>query len=446
MGGSAESEENDSLHDDLDDFPLPEGVDDLEDLDNSEAEAEAPDDPDDPEDPDADEAHEASEGSAPKKDIEIPEHPTRTGVKCAEYFARGLPREGLEPISVMPGRSHAVARDIVKIVQDFKEQLRGVQLKVGTFPKFREMYRKWGASVLVEKGNREEPRDVFQFVCGMCWQYFIELEDMASKVGVVFLVYLLFHTQYHSRYAIPVTIDLLQQLTVLRDQCVAQEIFLELPAVLREMAQKDLFSVGLRATCRSLWFDRHGHLIERQVSKAKSAQSTLVTIQRPPDLTNLQKKVAEYEEMNEKAEVIPKADPSSSDQVNFIAAATQRYVNSVDPGELPEGGAVPVIEIDENENAKKKSRRIKFARRRVVEDPEDNDVDETPACQIIMAQRKEVVAGKPMDVWRRTYATPNPLVQRLGLEAAVNGGTTKRLLATVEQTIAQAETLADAAG
>ena len=173
-----------------------------------------------------------------------------------------------------------------------EEQLRGVQLKVGTFPKFREMYRKWGTSVLVEKGNREEPRDVFQFVCGMCWQYFIELEDMASKVGVVFLVYLLFHTQYHSRYAIPVTIDLLQQLTVLRDQCVAQEIFLELPAVLREMAQKDLFSVGLRATCRSLWFDRHGHLIERQVSKAKSAQSTLVTIQRPPDLTNLQKKVA----------------------------------------------------------------------------------------------------------------------------------------------------------
>jgi hypothetical protein len=50
------------------------------------------------------------------------------------------------------------------------------------------------------------------------------------------------------------------------------------------------------------------------------------------------------------------------------------------------------------------------------------------------------------DVWRRTYATPYPLVQRLGLEAAVNGGTTKRLLATVEQTIAQAETLADAAG
>ena len=59
--------------------------------------------------------------------------------------------------------------------------------------------------------------------------------------------------------------------------------------------------------------------------------------------------------MNEKAEVIPKSDPSSSDQVNFIAAATQRYVNSVDPGELPEGGAVPVIEIDENENAKKKT-------------------------------------------------------------------------------------------
>ena len=63
----------------------------------------------------------------------------------------------------------------------------------------------------------------------------------------------------------------------------------------------------------------------------------------------------EYEEMNEKAEVIPKSDPSSSDQVNFIAAATQRYVNSVDPGELPEGGAVPVIEIDENENAKNKT-------------------------------------------------------------------------------------------
>ena len=145
--------------------------------------------------------------------------------------------------------------------------------------------------MLVERSSREEPRDVFQLVCGMCWQYFIELEDMASKVGVVFLVYLLFHTQYHSRFAIPVTIDLLQQLTCLRDQCVAQEIFLELPAVLRDMAQKDLFSVGLRATCRSLWFDRHGHLLERQVSKAKTAKSTLVTIRRPPDLTDLQKKV-----------------------------------------------------------------------------------------------------------------------------------------------------------
>lgn len=47
-----------------------------------------------------------------------------------------------------------------------------------------------------------------------------------------------------------------------------------------------------------------------------------------------------------------------------------------------------------------RNRRIKFARRRVVEDPEDNDVDETPACQIIMAQRKEVVAGKPMAAGR----------------------------------------------
>ena len=33
----------------------------------------------------------------------------------------------------------------------------------------------------------------------------------------------------------------------------------------------------------------------------------------------------------------------------------------------------------------------------MVEDPEDHDVDETPArAEIIMAQRKEVVAGKPM--------------------------------------------------
>eukprot|EP00435_Cladocopium_sp_Y103_P069495 s100_g33.t1 len=130
MGGSAESEDNDSLHDDLDDFPLPpEGLDDLEDLDdNSEGpdEVEAPDEPDDPEDPDDLETQEAAGpqggGSAePKKDIEIPQHPTRTGIKCAEYFARGLPREGLEPISVMPGRSQAVARDIGKIVQDFKD-------------------------------------------------------------------------------------------------------------------------------------------------------------------------------------------------------------------------------------------------------------------------------------------------------------------------------------
>ena len=121
MGGSAESEENDSLHDDLDDFPLPEGVD--EDLDdNSGPEAEAPDDPEDPEDREANEAGDQEGGSAPpKKEIEIPEHPTRVGVKCADYFARGLPREGLEPVSVIPGRSQAVARDIGKIVQDFKD-------------------------------------------------------------------------------------------------------------------------------------------------------------------------------------------------------------------------------------------------------------------------------------------------------------------------------------
>ena len=126
MGGS--DEESDSLHDDLADFPLPpEGLDDLEDLDDiSEAEAEAPgdpedpDDPDDPEDAEDAEAHEAGDAAA-SADIEIPEHPTRTGVNCAEYFARGLPREGLEPVSVMPGRSQAVARDIGKIVQGFKD-------------------------------------------------------------------------------------------------------------------------------------------------------------------------------------------------------------------------------------------------------------------------------------------------------------------------------------
>ena len=61
--------------------------------------------------------------------------------------------------------------------------------------------------------------------------------------------------------------------------------------------------------------------------------------------------------MNEKMEVIPKSDPSHphSAQVNFLAQATKRYVNSVDPGELPEGGAVPVIDLEDKQNAEQKT-------------------------------------------------------------------------------------------
>ena len=428
---SLDQDLDDLLNIEVDDFPA-EGLD--EDLDDN-----SPDELG----PEGDPQAKASglSGRKPSK-VEIPSHPTQIGCKSAIYVAKGLPRPGLEPITVLPGRWDATSQDVCKIVSKFQEltvadEEQKKELKVGTFPIFREFFRSSGASVLVEC-HKEEPRDVFQFVCGVCWHHLLEYQDLASKVGVIFLLFLLFHSQHQHRYAIPVTVDLLEHLRVLRDLCVAQEIFMEFPAILRQMVQQNLLSVGLRATYRNLWFDKHGYLIERQLRKEKDKKEPV--IHKPVDISKLQKKVKQFEELSRKVGV---SHAGISETVHQIAAASKRFAKSLAKPKAKgfpktKSGKPAVIEIPDTDDKKAEDKKkTKTRRRRVVDDSDDNDERAASPSKSYLEMQEKVVNGKAVDLWKRVIPKTQR-TQALGFDAAVESGAAKRLVAFVEERLAEA--------
>eukprot|EP00434_Breviolum_minutum_P028406 symbB.v1.2.025129.t1/scaffold2423.1/size79540/4 len=131
-----------------------------------------------------------------------PEQPTDIGCPSADYFGDGLPREGLEPPTVAPGRWLTATLDVWKLLQDFEQLLTEVQMRVGGFPLLRQIYRESAASILLEPVVGENRRDLFQFTCGVCWHHFMHSEGLTSKAGVIFLIYLLFHSQRLPRSAV----------------------------------------------------------------------------------------------------------------------------------------------------------------------------------------------------------------------------------------------------
>ena len=379
-----------------------------------------------------------------------PEEPTDIGCPSADYFpGDGLPREGLEPPTVAPGRWLTSTLDIWKLLQNYEQLLTEVQMRVGGFPLLRQLYTRSATSILLEPVVREGRRDLFQFICGVCWHHFMHSEGLTSKAGVIFLIYLFFHSQPLPRTAIPVTVSLLQHLKVLKDQCVAEDVFLECPAIIREMVQQDVLSVGLRAGCRNLFFDFHGHLVERQVGnqqvvganpesalKIRDAKA-LVEIEGPPALADLQSQIAVYEDSGPGQEAdrdLDASDPSLSQQLNVVAIASKTY-----EGSTP-SAPVPALEYEDHEDAgdEPKKRRRVLRRRRVISDEEANEEEPLPAESMTqVAVRHELVDGQPRDAWRRPYM--QSFVRELrGLEPVAAAGS-ERLMAVVDKSIINAE-------
>ena len=402
--------------------------------------------------------HEGDEGEGEAYDLgPPPEEPTDLGCPSADYLGDGLPREGLEPPTVAPGRWLTATLDIWKLLQNFEQLLTEVQMRLGGFALLRQLYTRSATSVLLEPLTGENRRDLFQFICGVCWHHFMHAEGLTSKAGVIFLIYFFFHSQRLPRSAVPVTLSLLEHLKDLKDQCIATDVFLECPAIIREMVQLDMLSVGLRAGCRNLFFDFHGHLVERQVGNQLmlganpetalkiTDDKALVQIEGPPAVADLQSQIAVYEgsgtgqEDQEAAEADPKdlsdpSDPSLSQRLNVVAIASKTY-----EGSTPSAPA-PALEWEDHEDADnepKKRRRI-LRRRRVISEEETNEEEPLPAES--MRQNAwvchELVDGQSRDAWRR----PKMLscVRELrGLEPVANGS--ERLVSVVEKSITSAE-------
>lgn len=121
----------------------------------------------------------------------------------------------------------------------------------------------------------ELPRDLFQFVCGVCWAFFMQAA-FQRRVGIVFLVYLLFHTQHPEKCAVPVNLQVIEALVALREECECSSVFLECPKILHDMMSSGSISIGIRATCRNLFFSRRGQLGERYYRDKAVADETEV--------------------------------------------------------------------------------------------------------------------------------------------------------------------------
>ena len=382
------------------------------------------------------EGHESEEVEGDADDLgPPPEEPTDIGCPSADYFGDGLPREGLEPPTVAPGRWLTATLDVWKLLQDFEQLLTEVRMRVGGFPLLRQLYRGSAASILLEPVVGENRRDLFQFICGVCWHHFMHFEGLTSKAGVIFLIYLLFHSQRLPRSAVPVSVNLLQHLNLVKGQCIAEDVFLECPAIIREMVRHDTFSVGLRAGCRNMFFDFHGQLVERQVGNQQMLganpetalkirdDKAFIEIEEAPAVADLQSQITHYEDGGGRGQI----DPSLSQQVDLVADASKAFEGSMPSEPLPE------LEAGNEPKKRRRTRRP----RRVISDEETNE-EPLPAESISqVGVRHELVDGQPRDAWRRPWM--QSCVRELrGLEP-VDAAGGDRLLAVVERSINTAE-------
>lgn len=140
----------------------------------------------------------------------------------------------------------------------------------------RGLFVDMGFSSVLETAVGEVGRELFQFITGVCWARFVKMpkNQFGRRAGLVFLVYLLFHAQHPERHAIPVNVIVLDALRDLRDECVTRGMLLECPKILQKLASESGFSVGVRATCRNLFFDRRGYIVDRWASGADTFQDT----------------------------------------------------------------------------------------------------------------------------------------------------------------------------
>ena len=313
----------------------------------------------------------------------------------------------MEPVTIAPGRWLATSADMAEILKDFESSVVEPP-KLGAFPTFRQLYKDKGMSVLVEPSKGEVLRDLFQFVSGVAWHFFLRSDTLTAKVGSLFLLYLLFHSQRPQCHAVPVTVELLEQLKQLREECMTRQVFLELPKILRLMVQGDMFSVGVRATYRNLFFDKHGHLVERKATTgpvpdtrawhAMKAKSPQVQLSLPSSMSNLQEQIKDYQQ-------------DMSRRVDCLSEAQGNYVETL--AKTPE----PVA----------KSRRL--WRRRLPES------DDEPELVKPSGPRLEQVDGCWRKVLRKSEA--NQPEEVLGFEAAKATGARRLMRITGETALVQ---------
>mmetsp|Transcript_113081 Transcript_113081/g.365240 ORF Transcript_113081/g.365240 Transcript_113081/m.365240 type:complete len:611 (-) Transcript_113081:119-1951(-) len=208
----------------------------------------------------------------------------------------GLQQEGFEPVTVVAGRYHAVSADLAAILDDFEARLAtgapsegpartGVTValpRAGAFPLLRDLFREGGFSSVVESMESELARDLFQYIAGICWALLLATARLERRAGVVFLVYLLYHSQYPGRSAVPVDVVTLEALAQLREECERRQVLMECPKILQKLASEGVLSVGVRGTYRNVFFDRRGRVAERKspLASEEAAATSLAYVSR----------------------------------------------------------------------------------------------------------------------------------------------------------------------
>lgn len=361
----------------------------------------------------------------------------------------GLQAEGLEPVRLVPGRGPATAADIAELLRDFERQLKpelgkgGLPPRTGAFAVMRRAFNEHGFSTVLDRCVKESARDVFQFVCGTCWRMLLGERSLPKRVAIVFLVYLLYRLQHPDQHDVPVDVVVLEALAALREECEQRQVLLECPKVLKWLCAHKALSVGVVATCRSLFFDRCGRLTER-LAKAEEAADPAVKAKMTPgalqsqgakgaaeggggggslDLDELLRKVAEHS-AQEGSDAADSLQGPVAERVQALGTALRNYAR----GAPPEGhfGEVAAAADASEPPRQRARRRCKRHKRRLVETASASDSEQARRAKAAAAAAVEAEA------WFSPPPTPRGrAVARLGLgeylqrrqrQAAVEGG------------------------
>ncbi|CEM15805.1 unnamed protein product [Vitrella brassicaformis CCMP3155] len=174
---------------------------------------------------------------------------------------------------VLQNRCKHYLADLQTLIREFKADYEASDKKhPGSFPLFRDVFRRLHFSEIHRTAEGEDHALAFQLLTGVCLELMRSSEEVVHQVGCLYGLYLLYETQFHMppnlnmggsgiiRQPIPVNLQTLELLESLMKRCESngEESFPECAAIVQRLLSGEALTLGCREGPLFMFQDRQG--------------------------------------------------------------------------------------------------------------------------------------------------------------------------------------------